>query len=456
MGRTFISNPFGPAPVYEGAVTNGEQTKHIPLRNWSVLGMILLAAVSGSINKQMLPLISGPLKTDLGLSDAEIGIMTGLAPGLVSGGAALALGWLADRMERQWLLAFSILAWSASTAVMAMASSFYMIVFGVFALSAGEMALLPIFNSIVPDLFADRLRKRVNLLYGAVIVASAGITLAFCGLLLSLLTDHRLLLPPPLAGLAPWRSGLILVAALGIPVAIGVILTGTVPRQKPDQQEPHTTHSPRSPWRVTLSLYAAFCLFGIGSSAVLSWTTVYVMRAYRLSPAEMGAGMGSVFLASSLLGILATGVALRFLEKRHGAWAPLELYLRAILLSILPGSLLPFVHSLGLAYGLVTLQFSLIFAAAAHNFSLIQDLSPANGRGQASGYFVLSAGVLPAFAPVLVGLVSDRLNIGPGGLIVAMLSVSIPAYILGVVILKLTANAYRCLEASQLNAISRT
>ena len=153
----------------------GLTAAHVGLRRWMVLGMIMTAAVSGSINKQMLPLIVGPLKTDMGLSDAQIGIMTGLAPGLLSGVATLGLGWLADRTARQWLLAVCILGWSVATAVMATANSFIGLVIGALALSIGEMALLPIFNSAVPDMFPDRMRRQINLFYGAVIVASAGI-----------------------------------------------------------------------------------------------------------------------------------------------------------------------------------------------------------------------------------------------------------------------------------------
>ena len=138
---------------------NGLSTTRDGLRRWIVLGMIMTAAVSGSINKQMFPLIVGPLKADMGLSDAQIGIITGLAPGLLSGVATLGLGWLADRTARQWLLAVSILGWSAATVVMGTATSFIGLVIGAFALSMGEMALLPIFNSAVPDMFPDRMRR---------------------------------------------------------------------------------------------------------------------------------------------------------------------------------------------------------------------------------------------------------------------------------------------------------
>ena len=421
----------------------GLTAAHVGLRRWMVLGMIMTAAVSGSINKQMLPLIVGPLKTDMGLSDAQIGIITGLAPGLLSGVATLGLGWLADRTARQWLLAVSILGWSAATVVMGTATSFIGLVIGAFALSMGEMALLPIFNSAVPDMFPDRMRRQINLFYGAVIVASAGITLAICGLALSLLTEHRAALPGPLSVLAPWRVGLLLTAVLGIPVALGVVLAGPIPRTASFRAAPSPTAFFRRHFRATFGLYAAFCLFGIGSSAVLSWTTIYMMRAHSLTPAQLGAGVGAVFLASSFLGILGSGFALKRLTPRHGVLAPLKLYLGAMLLSAVPGAVLPFVSNLGLAYVVMTAQFTLIFAAMAHNFSLVQDLSPANARGRASGLFALSVGVLPAFAPLLVGMLSDRLHMGAAGLMVAISAISVPAYCLGAITLVATSGAYR-------------
>jgi MFS family permease len=167
-----------------------------------------------------------------------------------------------------------------------------------------------------------------------------------------------------------------------------------------------------------------------------------MMRSYNLTPAEMGTGVGIVFLASSILGILISGVALKFLEVRHASTAPIRLYVVAFLLSILPGLLLPLIQNLILAYVVMTIQFSLIFAAVAHNFSIVQELSPASARGQASGFFAVSVAILPSFSPVLVGLLSDSLDMGPKGLIIGVLTVSIPAYLLGALILNLNAGAF--------------
>lgn len=412
-------------------------------RRWVVLAMIMTAAVSGSLNKQIFPLIVGPLKSDLSLSDAQIGVLTGLAPGLFAGVATLGLGWLADRMARQWLLAICVLVWSAATLVMGLANSFAGLVFGAFVLSMGEMALFPVFNSVVPDLFPQRLRRRINLAYGAVIVASAGVTLALCGWGLSLLAEHRNLLPFELREMSTWRVAFICIALLGIPVTIGILLAGPAPRTAAAGFKGSGPAFFRQHMRATVGLYASICFFSIGSSAVLSWTSIYMMRAFNLGPAEMGTGVGIVFLASAVLGILGSGTALKYLEVQHSSTAPIRLYVGAFLLSIIPGLLLPVIQNIVVAYVVMTVQFSLIFAAMAHNYSLIQELSPANARGQASGFFALSAGVFPAFSPLIVGLLSDSLDMGPVGLIIAMLTVSIPAYFIGAMTLKVIAGAYQ-------------
>ena len=416
------------------------------MRRWIVLAMIMTAAVSGSLNKQIFPLIVGPLKADLSLSDAQIGILTGVAPGLFAGVATLMLGWLADRMARQWLLAVCVVIWSAATLVMGLATSFATLVVGSFVLSMGENALLPVFNSVVPDLFSQNLRRRINLAYGAILVASAGVTLAVCGWGLSLLAEHRDVLPTGLREMETWRVAFVLIALLGLPVASGIVLAGPVPRSAEARFKDPLSGSGyaffRRHMQATLGLYASVCLFSIGSSAVLSWTSIYMMRSYNLTPAEMGTGVGIVFLASSILGILISGVALKFLEVRHASTAPIRLYVVAFLLSILPGLLLPLIQNLILAYVVMTIQFSLIFAAVAHNFSIVQELSPASARGQASGFFAVSVAILPSFSPVLVGLLSDSLDMGPKGLIIGVLTVSIPAYLLGALILNLNAGAF--------------
>lgn len=430
-GMAAIRPAAAPPPLADGS-----------RRRWAVLAMIVVAAISGSINKQIFPLIVEPLKAELGLSDAQIGILSGLAPGLFAGVATLGLGWLADRMARQWLLAICVLVWSAATLVMGLATTFAGLVVGTFVLSMGEMALLPVFNSVVPDLFAQRLRRRINLAYGAVIVASAGATLALAGTGLALLAEHRETLPEFLRDLSTWRVAFVLTAALGIPLAVGIIWAGPVPRTVSAVATEPAASFFRRHLRETLGLYAAVCLFGIGSSAVLSWTTIFMMRRFAVGPAELGAGVGVVLLASAFLGILVSGLALKRLERRNPHTAPLTLYITAFLLSIVPGVLMLFVTNLYLAYVLMAAQFTLIFAAMAHNFSLVQELSPANARGQASGLFALSAGVVPAFSPLLVGLISDRLDSGAQGLMLAIMAVSIPAYILGALVLRSRALKY--------------
>lgn len=345
-------------------------------------------------------------------------------------------------MARQWLLAICVLVWSAATLVMGLATTFAGLVVGAFVLSMGEMALLPVFNSVVPDLFGQSLRRRINLAYGAVIVASAGAMLALAGAGLTFLAEHRDALPEVLRNLSTWRVAFVLTAALGLPLALGILWAGPVPRTgSAIAKEPAASFFQRH-LRATLGLYAAVCLFGIGSSAVLSWTTIYMMRRFTLGPAELGAGVGVVLLASAILGILVSGFALKRLERSDPHTAPLKLYIAAFLLSIVPGALLLVVDNLTLAYVLMAAQFTLIFAAMAHNFSLVQELSPANARGQASGLFALSAGVVPAFAPLLVGLISDRLGTGAEGLMLSIMGVSIPAYLLGALVLRSRSLGY--------------
>src|SRR6478752_4226398 len=92
---------------------------------WYALGILSVAVLYSIIDRQVLILLAQPLKTDLHLSDTQIGSLQGLGAVLFSSIAVVPLGWLADRMDRRWLLALCILAWSVAIAACGLATGYW-------------------------------------------------------------------------------------------------------------------------------------------------------------------------------------------------------------------------------------------------------------------------------------------------------------------------------------------
>ena len=97
--------------------------------NWTlsyVVFLLTVAATLSFIDRQILNVMIGPIKRDLGgLSDTEISLIIGLAFSAVYSLTTLPLARIADRYSRRNVIAAGIFSWSLMTALAAMASSFW-------------------------------------------------------------------------------------------------------------------------------------------------------------------------------------------------------------------------------------------------------------------------------------------------------------------------------------------
>ena len=158
-------------------------------KRWAVLAILAVVTLAAAINRQLLFLVIEPLKGELGFSDRDIGVLTGLAPGLLAGLGVVVLGWLTDRTERHILLAVCIVVWSFATAELGLAYTFSGFLLGIMALALGETAVTPVANSLIPDIFDGQLRIRANLIYHVIGGIAVGLGSLISGLLLGWLQE---------------------------------------------------------------------------------------------------------------------------------------------------------------------------------------------------------------------------------------------------------------------------
>ena len=84
---------------------------------WTVLVMLTLVYTFNFIDRQILVILQEPIKADLGLSDAQLGLLTGFSFALVYVTAGIPIAWLADRANRRNIVAASLAFWSLMTAM---------------------------------------------------------------------------------------------------------------------------------------------------------------------------------------------------------------------------------------------------------------------------------------------------------------------------------------------------
>src|SRR5271166_3677986 len=91
---------------------------------WYVVIILTACYTLSFIDRQILSLLVGPIKRDLGISDTRVGLLQGIAFALFYTAMGLPLGRIADTWSRRGLIAVSIMIWSCFTAACSFARTF--------------------------------------------------------------------------------------------------------------------------------------------------------------------------------------------------------------------------------------------------------------------------------------------------------------------------------------------
>lgn len=416
------------------------------VRAWYILLILIFVSFSAGINRQILFLVIEPLKAEMKVSDSQIGILIGIAPAMLAGAGALMLGWLTDRTSRHVLLAVCVLFWSAATALLSAATDYSVFFVGVMFLALGETSLGPICSSITPDLFPGKSRVTANIIFAAAGSASAGIGIAASGALLGWMQSHYTELPVLIQSLSYWRTAFLVVAIAGIPLALLSLGIGPVERKSINTSVETSLETLKSyflaHWKTALGLYVAIGLFSFAGNAVMSWTPTYIIRVYKLSPADVGFSMGLYAAVGALAGIGAAYVVYRKVGDKHGSSAPRLMFSGAMIALLVPTLLHLAASNASTVFLLVGIQIFLASFGSALITTMIQDISPPNLRGQLFGISALVITLLSSVSPLGVGLISDQLPNNDNALLWAITVVVIPSVLAAAISIWKTTAAF--------------
>jgi sugar phosphate permease len=91
---------------------------------WFVLTILTVVYAFNFIDRQILVILQEPIKAELGLSDTQLGLLTGFSFAVVYVTAGISIAWLADRSNRRNIVAASLGVWSVKTALSGMVQNY--------------------------------------------------------------------------------------------------------------------------------------------------------------------------------------------------------------------------------------------------------------------------------------------------------------------------------------------
>lgn len=261
----------------------------------------------------MLAVLLPAIKTDLGLTDTQIGIITGVAFTVFYATLGIPIARLADRKSRRVIVSIAIMIWSAMTAICGLAMNFVQLAIARVLVGVGEAGATPPSHSLLSDVFpkAERARALSIMSLGAPVGILAGF-----------------LLGGWLATAYSWRTALFVVAVPGFLLGLGLLRwLPDPPRGAADglSAEPETV-----PVFATLSLLLRNATFRHVSIAtglytvvwlgVVQWLPSFYIRSFDLSLAEVSTWLAFILSGSQILGMLLGGFLADRLGQRDLRW----------------------------------------------------------------------------------------------------------------------------------------
>jgi predicted MFS family arabinose efflux permease len=118
-----------------------------------VFAIGLLAATNfvNYMDRMVLSVLLPPIKAELGLSDTQLGLLTGFAFALFYAAFGIPIARLADRGVRRNLIALALTVWSAMTALTGLARSFAYLFLARVGVGVGEAGCIPPGHSQISD-----------------------------------------------------------------------------------------------------------------------------------------------------------------------------------------------------------------------------------------------------------------------------------------------------------------
>jgi predicted MFS family arabinose efflux permease len=369
-----------------------------------VLALLVLVYTFNFLDRQILGILAGSIKAELGLSDTQLGLMGGLAFAAFYTLLGLPVAWLADRYSRVGIMTAALALWSAFTALCGLTGGFWQLFLCRMGVGIGEAGGVAPAYSLIADYFPPRQRARALAVYSFGIPIGSSLGILFGGIIASLVS---------------WRAAFLAVGCAGVVLAPLFRLVVKDPARG-GQDAP--AKAPRSTSSIldVLSLLArkpSFWLLALGAAAssvcgygVAFWLPSFFMRSLGLSLVQTSCFFGAISFIGGVLGIWSGGwLADRFGRAHRGAYA---LVPAVAFLVALPCFYLALeARSLPMAFALFLIPTGLNLVWLGPVITAVQHIAPAPMRSTASAAFLLVNNLVGiALGTYYFGAVSDLLK----------------------------------------------
>ena len=429
------------------------------LQSWFMVLVLMLAYTFSFIDRQILNLLVGPIRSDLHISDFQMSLLMGTAFGIFYAVMGIPISRWIDRMSRKNIVFTGITVWSLMTMACGMAKSYSHLFLARIGIGAGEATLNPSAFSLLGDSFPEKKRSLPTAVFHLGIPFGTGLALIVGGFVVDIVAriDPVMFQIPGLV--YSWQMTFIIVGLPGLFVAL-LAYTINEPKRRGLLSTPAGTEARAQ--KVSLREVTAFIaprkmaylaiFFGIGLKITLNygsnaWVPTHFIRTFGWTAGEFGRIYGICNIVVGITSILLCGMLANKLQSSGIRDASMKVILCGYAIAIPFAIAAPLMPTPTLA--IVMFMVSYFFT----NFHVLAPacliaITPNQMRGQVSAFYVFIVNILGlGLGPSIVASFTDFVF---GSDLAIGKSLAVTAAILGplgFVILYLGLRAYRrCLD----------
>ncbi len=435
-----------PASLCDGDVYPAEQYA------WYVVGVLTVAYIFSFIDRQILNMMVGPIRRDLGITLTQMSLLQGFSFAVFYTLFGIPLGRLADSRSRRVIIIVGITFWSIMTAGCGLVQRYWQLMVMRMGVGVGEASLSPSAYSLISDYFRPEKRATALSVYGMGIYIGMGVATILSGLVAEFTSSPESIVLPLVGSLRPWQTVFFIVGLPGVLVAL--LMTSV---REPIRKGVHRAREgkpARVPigevWRyirangrtfVCHNLGVAFItLAGYGGAAMIP---ELLATKHHWSKTRVGFVFGMISMVFGSLGIVMGGRLADSLRAKGYTDATFRVAL------VSAAGFLPFSLYALMPTGngvMMMLAPALFFSSMAFGVApaAIQQMMPNSMRAQASATYLFVINLIGlGCGPTAVALVADKVFKNDNTLDISLAAVCILAHVLATVLLWSGLKPYR-------------
>ncbi|HUS24395.1 MAG TPA: MFS transporter [Candidatus Binatia bacterium] len=369
---------------------------------WIALGILWFVYVLNFLDRQLLSILAKPIQDGLGVTDRQLGLITGLYFAMFYCFLAIPVGWLADRSNRVRVLAAACAVWSAATMGCGLAANYLQLVIARMTVGIGEAGGVPPSYAIISDYFPPDRRGTALGIFNLGPPVGAALGIAFGA---------------SIAVAYSWRAAFVALGAIGIVAAAVTWLLVREPARGRLDRAPAGPAAAAAGFRDTAAAFFSnpalvlvalaggatqFITYGLGN-----FTVLFLMREKGMALQDVALWYALVVGVGMSAGIFAAGWLVdRYTPRRKQAYALIPAIGLALAIPFYVGfvSSLTWPMALLMLFGLMLLNYSYLSPAVA----LVQLETRPHQRVMAGALLLLVMNFIGlGLGPTYVGAASD-------------------------------------------------